>query len=115
MRFRVNQREVDALSRGEVLRDEVVFPGGAALTYRLRAVGISEAQASFENGTIQVMAPAELVSEWAKGEEIGLYFNLPTGGEALKISIEKDLVCIDGPVEERDPDAFPREPGEAVC
>jgi hypothetical protein len=55
-----------------------------------------------------VLAPEAVVHEWAEGEQIGLYFELPAGASALTIAIEKDLECIDGPPEEKDPDAFPR-------
>lgn len=115
LRLRVNQKEVDALNRGEMLREEVLFPGGACFQYVLKTERIPEARASLENCSIQVAAPRGLVSEWAQGDEIGIYFSVPTDGEALKIAIEKDLVCVDGPEEERDPDAFPREIGEKVC
>jgi hypothetical protein len=43
--------------------------------------------------------------DWARGDEIGFYFVVEPG---LKVAIEKDLECVDGPEEEKDPDAFPR-------
>jgi hypothetical protein len=45
---------------------------------------------------------------WSADQSIGLYYDLPTASEPLRIMIEKDLECVDGPPEERDPDAFAR-------
>ncbi len=41
-----------------------------------------------------------------------MYFELPANGTVLKIAIEKDLECIEGALEERDPEAFPRGSGK---
>lgn len=61
-----------------------------------------------------MLAPGELVQDWAEGEQIGLYFDLPADSSVLTVAIEKDLECVDGPPEEKDPDAFPRA-AEKVC
>jgi hypothetical protein len=37
-----------------------------------------------------------------------MYFDVAADGASLRIAIEKDLECVDGPEEERDPEAFPR-------
>jgi hypothetical protein len=108
LRLRVNQSEVGALATGASLKEEVHFPGGTSLTYVLQTVSESSPRADFQSGIIRVSAPSNEVAEWASTDVIGLYFELHASGEPLKIAIEKDLVCIDGPPEERDPDAFPR-------
>jgi hypothetical protein len=108
LRLRVNQREVEALASGDVLREAVEFPGNTELSYILKTNGAAEPQALFAQGSIQIAAPRAMISDWASGDEIGLYFTLATETEPLKIAIEKDLVCIDGPADERDPNAFPR-------
>lgn len=108
LRLRVNQKEVEALALGDVLKEAVEFPGHTALSYVLKANGASEPQAAFAQGSIQIAAPRTMISDWASGDEIGLYFTLATDTEPLKIAIEKDLVCIDGPADENDPNAFPR-------
>ena len=115
LRVRVNQIEVERLAAGEVLLERIDFPGGASLSYVLKSGGGVDPQAFFEHASIQIGVPAALISEWAEGEEIGLYFTLATGAEPLKIAIEKDLVCIDGPVGGTDPNAFPRLMGEEAC
>ena len=101
LRLRLNQREVEQLAAGSELEERVTFGGGATLTYIL-AVDTNPA-ATFDGRAIRVTAP---LSEWARGSEIGLYFEVEPG---LKVAIERDLECVDGPEDERDPHAFPRE------
>jgi hypothetical protein len=108
LRLRVNRRELDQLASGVALREQVVFPGHARMEYILEPGAQPQASASFIEGVIRVSAPRDHVNDWAAGEAIGLYFDLAAGDDALKIAIEKDLECIDGPPGEADPDAFPR-------
>ncbi len=103
MRLRVNQKEVESLAAGAELVESITFPGSSALTYVLApALDGSPSSADFDGKTIRVTAALRL---WARGDETGFYFNVEPG---LKVSIEKDLECVDGPEEEKDPHAFPR-------
>lgn len=113
IRLRINQREVQALASGVAIREEIHFPGSTQMTYILQTSAGTSPQATFEGGTISVLAPRELVQHWAHGEEIGLYFDLPAEQSTLVVAIEKDMECLDGPPGERDPDAFPRMSGKA--
>lgn len=106
LRLRVNQREVNGLVSGAVLEEQVVFPGDSRISYTLQSS--SAAAASFRQGVIRVLAPQQQVEEWANGGSIGMYFEFPADGTSLKVAIEKDLECVDGPPEEHDPEAFPR-------
>jgi len=115
LRLRLNQKEVEKLAAGEVLRETLEFPGSTSLSYLLKITPAADPQAFFDSTRIQIIAPKAIVLNWAENEELGIYFTLPTGAEPLKIAIEKDLVCIDGPPEEQDPLAFPRELAEKVC
>lgn len=108
LRLRVNRREAERLASGGALEECVPFPGGASLSYILEPGPDSAPEASFRDGVIRIAAPAAAVRPWASGEEIGIYFDLAAGGASLKIALEKDLECVDLPLEERDPDAFPR-------
>lgn len=114
LRLRVNQREVQSLASGAALREEIQFPGNTQITYTLQASSGKAPRATFEDGIISISAPGDLVHHWADGEDLGLYFNLPTERSTLAIAIEKDLECLDGPPDERDPEAFPRTSG-TVC
>jgi hypothetical protein len=101
LRLRVNQREVEMLAKGHELSERITFPGGATLDYTL-ASSAAPSAAAFNGKVIRVTAP---LAEWSAGEEVGFYFSVDPG---LKIAIEKDLECLDGPPDEKDPDAYPR-------
>jgi hypothetical protein len=114
LRLRLNRPEVESVASGTAVREEVAFPGHAHMTYSLQASRADSPRVTYEGGHISVLAPEALVRDWAGGEQIGLYFELPAGASALAVAIEKDLECVDGPPEEKDPDAFPRT-AEKVC
>ena len=112
LRLRVNQRELENLVAGQVLEEQVCFPGDSFISYVLEAVPTGPPTASFEQGVVRVSAPRQQIENWAQGDAIGLYFDLPANRTALRIAVEKDLECVDGPPEERDPHAFPRGTGK---
>ncbi len=112
LRLRLNRREVETLAAGRTIREEVLFPNQALFTYALEPGDQALAGASFDGYSIRVAAPLSDLRDWACGESIGLYFDVPADSKTLKISIEKDLECVDGPLEERDPEAFARLPAE---
>ena len=112
VRLRLNRREVADLASGAALKEQVEFPGSGDLSYVLEPSTRPSADASFRNGTIRVSAPQTLLTKWAAGDSIGMYFELPANETVLKIAIEKDLECVDGALEERDPEAFPRISGK---
>jgi hypothetical protein len=112
LRLRVNQHEVQNLASGKTLHEEVQFPGDASLSYVLEMTPDPEPIASFRQSVIRVSAPRQEVLSWAQGDAIGLYFEFPANGAALKVAVEKDLECVDGAPEEYDPDAFPRSTGK---
>ncbi|MDQ2712441.1 MAG: hypothetical protein M3Y24_09480 [Acidobacteriota bacterium] len=111
LRLRVNRREVDTLASGQAIREVVRFPNRARFTYVFESFGNGEPQASFEDGEMRVAAPLSDIQNWARSEAIGLYFDFQAECMTLSVAIEKDLECLDGPPEEQDPDAFPREDG----
>ncbi len=102
LRLRVNQREVEQLAAGLTLSEQIIFGGGGALEYVLAPINGIAGTAEFDGKTIRVTAP---LRAWVQGDEIGFYFEVEPG---LKVAIEKDLECVDGPEAEKDPYAFPR-------
>jgi len=112
LRLRVNRREADRLRSGETLEEEIRFPGNARIAYVLKTSSDPSPGVCFQDGVIRVTAPEALVRDWAGGNSVGIYFELPADGAVLQVAIEKDLECIDIPAEERDPDAFLRSEGK---
>lgn len=108
LRLRVNRREVEGLTSGAALTECVHFPGNTELAYVLESAASNSPVAEFSGGTIRVAVPATEINTWASTDAIGMYFELPANGRPLKIAIEKDLECVDGPPEEHDPHAYPR-------
>jgi hypothetical protein len=112
LRLRVNRPEVENLAAGGAVEERVDFPGGARLAYILESSPESAPSASFQDGVVRVSAPGWQIKDWARGEAIGLYFHVSGEGAELRVAIEKDLQCVEGPAEERDPDAFARAAGK---
>ncbi len=102
LRLRVNQQEVALLAAGKELAEQVVFAGGATLGYVLASSADATASAEFDGKVIRITAP---LGNWVRAADIGYYFEVQPG---LKVAIEKDLECVDGPEEEKDPLAYPR-------
>ena len=110
LRLRLNQNDVASLASGRTLTETLTFPGDAKLLYTLRTAESSlDASAQLLASTIAVTLPEEKTRRWAAGDDIGIYFELPTADRVLKIAVEKDLECVDAPAEERDPFEYPRE------
>jgi hypothetical protein len=101
---------VEGLARGAALEEQVRFPGGECIRYVVEVSAGPAPRASFENGTIRLCAPCDLVRNWANEDIIGMYFDFPANGSSLKVAIEKDLECREAAPGEHDPDAFPRAP-----
>ncbi|HEY7304002.1 MAG TPA: hypothetical protein VH601_07810 [Bryobacteraceae bacterium] len=112
LRLRLNRREVETVDAGSPLEEHVIFPGGNVFSYILEPGARFEPDVSFRHGIIRICAPARRIREWAASESIGMYFEFPANTCVLKVAIEKDLECTDGPPGERDPEAFPRGPGK---
>jgi len=106
LRLRLNQTEVRRLAEGATLKETVSFPGNAGLSYALSAA--TAPSATFSDGIIRISAPLDALTSWAAGDDLGLYLDFAATPEPLKVAIEKDLECVDGPPEDRDFDAFPR-------
>lgn len=115
VRLRLNRSEVSRIALGEPLREELQFPRGATFAYVLEPGQDSAPDADYLPGMLRVVAPRSHLQSWANSLELGLSYDLPLETTFLRILIEKDLECIDGPEEERDPDAFSRSDGRASC
>src|SRR5579875_3694376 len=89
LRLRVTRSEVDELAAGGAIEQRVHFPADACMSYVLEPSTRSNADASFENGTIRIMVPHETIAKWAHSDSIGIYFDIPASSVRLQIAIEK--------------------------
>jgi hypothetical protein len=120
VRLRLNQTEVAQLVQAGELTERIEFPGPqpAAFRYCVRFGNTpGSGDVRFENGELAITVPSDQASAWANhADEIGLYYNHEiAGGGTLRVMIEKDYQCIDGPTEEIDPDGYPNPLASAGC
>jgi hypothetical protein len=77
---------------------------------------ISAVAATFEDGHVVVRVPTDQVVAWGMTDQVGIHATqMASDGTVLRILIEKDLECIDAPVEESQEDAFPRPDQGVAC
>ena len=118
VRLRLGQSEVRRLAESGAIEESTQFDpaGQQQLSYAVEsasdAAGVS---ASFAAGKIRVRLPADLVRRWASSDAVTIEGKqVIAGGNWLKILVEKDFECIDGPAEEPQDDAYPH-PHNNAC
>ncbi len=109
IRLRLTQAEVQTLADQGRVEDAIAFAAGSRLVYALAfgdALG-----ARLESGRamlVEVTLPAALAKEWASSSRVGVEGEQPvSGGEPLRILVEKDFACLHPRKGEDDRDAFP--------
>ena len=118
VRLRLNRDEVMKFAKAGEIAETIEFPGRAVFRYGLRvSSGAAAETARIENGELMLSVPAADAKAWAgRDGEIGLYYEQKAeGGGSLRIMIEKDFQCIDGPAEEIDPAGYPNPLAATVC
>src|ERR1700683_466153 len=106
VRLRLNRDEVSKFAATGEIAETIEFPGRAVFRYGLRvSSGAAPEAARIEHGELMLSVPAADAKAWAgRDGEIGLYYEQKLdGGGALRIIIEKDFECIDGPAGESGP------------
>jgi hypothetical protein len=110
IRLRLKRSEVEQLTRVGRVEEGIVSGSSddAAFHYILEATpAVSSPQATVTARGIVVRVPTRDAARWASSDEVGIEGNQSAGGQAtLRILIEKDFACIDGP-EEQNADTFP--------
>ena len=115
IRLRLTQSEVRRLADAGSVEESTDFGGGRRFGYSLCADDVPAPAATFDGGALLVRLPRDVARRWADGDEVGIESSQPAGeGATLKILVEKDFVCIDGPPDENQDDAFPN-PRGASC
>lgn len=120
VRLRLNQNEVKKFASEGEIGERISFPGlpSTAFSYTLRSNRESKSgSVQYDSGEFVATVPEGQAKAWANGvSEVGLYFELTAGdGKRLKVAIEKDYQCIDGPAEERDPAGYPNPLAKVGC
>ena len=95
IRLRLKRGEVDRLAAGKTLVEETQFPG-STLSYSLCLSDNDDMLASFDNGSIAISMPKEIIPEWADTDLVSLYsvITLPDDSQ-LVVLVEKDFSCLE--------------------
>jgi hypothetical protein len=103
LRLRLTQKEVAQLrDRGRV-ESLIEFLPGQELVYLLEAsFHATSVTAAFNGQAIRVTVPANVMTEWADGDQVGIE---PPSSAGLHLLIEKDFQCLHGRGEQ-DRDAY---------
>ncbi len=109
IRIRLTQSEVKALAETGAWEESVAFDPSAShrLVYRVEAALVARPSVEMSgHGTgtlVRATLPVADVVKWARGADVGMYFEEPWG---LKVAIEKDFRCLDGDRNEDESDNF---------
>lgn len=106
IRLRLEQHEVKQLAETSVVKEAVSFPASADFIYALRLHQSNKFKAEFEKGTIAIYVPHVAGKNWAEGEDVGIYSEIPNGEAALRVAIEKDFQCLHKRPDEDESDMF---------
>lgn len=96
IRIRIKKSEIEQLSQGIAIREEVGFPGATpSLIFSLEMSShLSKVSASFKNNLIQIVLPEDQAHRWISTEEVSIEEQLPINDtEQLHLLIEKDFPC----------------------
>jgi hypothetical protein len=119
IRLRLGRTDVQRLSLEGLVEEHTDFgpSSDGRLTCVLEAsLTDSKVSARFAGGRLEVHVPDDLVDRWAESDEVSIDSVQPTSdGDELRILIEKDFECIDGPPDGSQQDAFPNPHAGAAC
>ena len=109
LRLRLTQVEVERLRRDGLVSARILFPDGRELVYEVESSPASVAPATFYGGDrITVRLPETRVLAWAATDQVSIEEEqLLTGGESLKILVEKDFACLAPREGEDESDMYP--------
>lgn len=111
IRLRLLQTEVKQLRETGNVSGQIIFGVNPTetLTYSLRVTEDSEKIfAQMIDNNIEIFLPINEAENWADTNEVGLYATQDIGDLGkLKISVEKDFVCVERPNDKDNKDAFP--------
>ncbi len=109
IRLRLLQTEVEQFRKSGSVSEKIRFNQYQVLTYTLKISNdAAEISACFEEKEIIVIVPSGAAQEWTETNLVGLEREHSIDkNSTLKISIEKDFVCLERPLDADNADAFP--------
>ena len=108
LRLRLAQGEMRTLAEQGEVEDRVSFPGGTALTYRLRIDrNKPDISSSYKSNLIEILVPEAHAQSWYGTDLVTLSATEATGSGELRIVLEKDWACLAPREGEDESDNFP--------
>jgi hypothetical protein len=102
LRLRLTQSEVARFAEVGRIEDAIEFSPDVRFAYALeRSSDAGSPRALYQHGSLRVQIPPAEADNWANTDRVGI-----SGGEGIKIAVEKDFKCMHGDTEE-DADAYP--------
>lgn len=100
LRFRLLKSEVLELYRSGRVQEETRFGRHFRFDKLVYAIEHSEQfrEIEVQHSTRQILVqvPSAVIENWAAGEDVGIYSDLPLAdGDKLAVTIEKDFACLD--------------------
>ena len=119
IRLRLGRSEVQRLANDGIVEESTVFGPSRheCFAYAICASAeVSAVSATFANRRLLIRVPSGMIHEWFTTDQVGIHELQRTDNEeGLRILIEKDFECIDGPPGESQEDAFPNPQLESAC
>lgn len=109
IRLRLLKSEIELLRKSGSVSKKILFSQSQFLSYTLKISNdAAEISACFEEKEITVVVPSATAREWTETNLVGLEREQAIGeNSTLKISIEKDFVCLERPLDADNADSFP--------
>lgn len=109
IRLRLLQNEIEQLRNGRKVSEKIQFNQSQIFTYTIAVSDTArEISARFAEGEIIVEIPLEQTLDWTNTNRVGLETEQKVDESlTLKITLEKDFVCLDRPLDADNADAFP--------
>jgi hypothetical protein len=96
LRYRLTKSDVANLAANGFVEESTNF-GAQIFRYALRRGMVNSLSASFEDNTITIHMPDQMIQEWVHTGRVG--FEHTSG--AIYLLVEKDFVCLDNVAEDQ--------------
>ncbi|MEO7211498.1 hypothetical protein [Mucilaginibacter sp.] len=96
LRYRLTKSDVAALAMNGFV-EEVTNFGTQVFRYALRRGMVNSLSATFEDNTITIHMPDQMIEEWVYTDRIGF----ENSNSAMYLLVEKDFVCLDNVAEDQ--------------
>ena len=100
IRLRLSMSEVERFKNGSACTNQLTFPNGNSLTYKL--VEGTDNMVSYARDVVTIVLCEEEVEVWAKTDQVGIKAELSvSNGQTISVLVEKDFQCLTNKAEDQ--------------